>query len=489
MAKLKNIIKQLAQADYLSIYENLLDSSADKSAHLLKAMRERHLSDSKIMDELKVNPNAYYTLRSRLNQKIEEHLLQLMENPRTDILKKVANINEMIFTKKRAISVATLQKLEKELIDYDLSNELMVVYKHLKKLHINTPDFFTYSQLYNRHIAYMLAIDKAEDLMGEYFKKFAFYSLGGDETDKFELTLLHNELQNVAQMYQSHRLYVYKTCVEIFHRLFILPEPEQTTLEPIEEMFESVQKILNSYVLDSTYYHLNLVLDYLRLLFFHYYKLHRKSEKMYQDVNDSLFLLLSNYGFFTYPSQFFSTKIERALRLNMEAELYAENKEMFVAYENDPSELPRYLNYMTYRALCCYYVEKYEEAAKWINTALNSVSLKKYPHALMELKALLALQYCMMRDQDLFNQLVHSTQRIIRIVEKDRSEHIVYFIKIIKLIIGGTKTNRKGRLKSLVTKMANCPTHLFSPTKLIRLDDDFADRLLEEKTTNTKAKN
>jgi hypothetical protein len=44
-------------------------------------MREKQLSDSKIMDELEVNTNAYYTLRSRLNQKIEEYLLQQMESP------------------------------------------------------------------------------------------------------------------------------------------------------------------------------------------------------------------------------------------------------------------------------------------------------------------------------------------------------------------------------------------------------------------------
>ena len=115
-------------------------------------MRERQLSDNKIMGELDVNTNAYYTLRSRLNQKIEEYLLQQMESPRTDILKKVANINEIIFTKKKAIAIATLKKLEKELLDYDLSNELTLVYKALKKLHLNTPEHYHYSQLYNKHV-------------------------------------------------------------------------------------------------------------------------------------------------------------------------------------------------------------------------------------------------------------------------------------------------------------------------------------------------
>jgi hypothetical protein len=82
----------------------------------------------------------------------------------------------LYFTKKRAIAIATLKKLEKELLDYDLSNELTVVYKFLKKLHINSADYFNYSQLYNRHVAYMLAVDKAEDVLAEYFKKYGNYA-------------------------------------------------------------------------------------------------------------------------------------------------------------------------------------------------------------------------------------------------------------------------------------------------------------------------
>ena len=109
MAKLKQIILQLAHSDYQAIYSSLSENNAEKSALLLKAMRDRQVSDIKIMKELGVSTNAYYTLRSRLNQKIEEHLLQQMESPRADLIKKVANINEIIFTKKRTISIATLK--------------------------------------------------------------------------------------------------------------------------------------------------------------------------------------------------------------------------------------------------------------------------------------------------------------------------------------------------------------------------------------------
>ena len=75
MAKLKNIVKQLSEKDFQSIHDSLIENNAEKSAYLLKAFRERKLSDGKIMAELGVTANAYYTLRSRLNQKIEEHLL------------------------------------------------------------------------------------------------------------------------------------------------------------------------------------------------------------------------------------------------------------------------------------------------------------------------------------------------------------------------------------------------------------------------------
>ena len=72
MAKLTNIIKQLSEKDYQAIYDSLVVSNADKSAFLLKALRDRNLADGKVMSQLDVNTNAYYTLRSRLNQKIEE---------------------------------------------------------------------------------------------------------------------------------------------------------------------------------------------------------------------------------------------------------------------------------------------------------------------------------------------------------------------------------------------------------------------------------
>lgn len=479
MAKLKNIIKQLSEEDYKTIYDSLIESNAEKSGYLLKFLREHQISDAKIMDELDVNTNAYYTLRSRLNQKIEEYLLQQMESPRTDILKKVANINEIIFTKKKAISIATLKKLEKALLDYDLSNELTIVYKTLKKLHIHSDEHFNYKQLYNKHVAYMLAMDKAEDLLSEYFRKFGSYALSGSDIEKMELTLMKEEMDNVMNLYESHRLFVYQSCLTIFHRLFVDPEIDRIDVdeEPIEDILTKVEKIFESYYLDSIYYHLKKVFEFLKLEYYNHYKVYRKAEKYFEDINDNCSLLLSNYGLYTYPAQFLQSKIERSLRLHTEGQLYEENIETFEDFEYDENDIPTHITYITYRALSCYYAEKYEEAAQWINNLLNEVSLKKFPFALLEIKILLALQYCLMNDYDLFTQLVNSIQRQMRILGKDQCQHILSLTKIFKTSINDNKKQKEDKIRNLITKMGEIKGPPFCPSRFIRMDDEFIKKL------------
>lgn len=481
MAKLKNIIKQLSEEDFVAIYDSLIDSSADKSAFLLRAMREKQQSDNKIMEELDVNTNAYYTLRSRLNQKIEEYLLQQMENPRTDILKKVANINEIIFTKKKAIAVATLKKLEKELLDYDLSNELTIVYKFLKKLHINTADYFNYSQLYNKHVAYTLAVDKAEDLLAEYFKKYGIYTLSGDDTSKLELSLMSKEMNNVCSLYKSHRLYVYQSCINIYHRLYV--EKEETIegdLEPIEDIIVNVQKIFEDYSLDSIYYHLRIVFEYLKLEYYDHYKVFRKAENYFEEVNDSCSDLLSNYTLYTYPAQFLMTKIKRHVRMGIVDDMSEENEGLFHDFEPDKNDIPNYITYVIYRALSCYYNKTYDKAARWVNNLLNEISLKKYPAASLEIKTVLALQYCMVRDYDLFNQLINSIQRQIRLLGKDACEHIVIFTKMLKISISDSKKNKKSKIQNLAEKIKNVELDYFTPILLVNIDEDFINTLSKE---------
>lgn len=482
MAKLKNIIKQLAQTDYDYIYESLMESSAEKSAYLLKYMYEGQLSDDKIMEELRVNTNAYYTLRSRLNQKIEDHLLSQIESPRTDLLRKVANINEIIFTQKRTIVVATLKKLEKELLDYDLSNELAIVYKTLKKLHVHTDDYFSYSQLYNKQVSYMLDVDGMESKLTEYFQKYGEFLFADSSDTKLALSLLNREINNIYKKYstqKSHRLYIYASCVSIFHRLFVEPEDDflNDKVEPIEDIFSKMDQYFKLYEKDSSYYHLGVVLDFLRLEYYNHYRLYRKAENYYKETNESADRLLSNYELYTFPPRFLLTKIERHLRWGTERELYEENKALFQDYEPETDNVPHFTIYVAYQALSCYYVEKYSEAARWLNHLLDTVSVKPYPYVLLEVKLLLAIQYCLLGEEALLSQIINSIQRQIRQLGKETCIQAVLFTKVLRLGIQSAKADRKNKITQIFEKMQKTTPGSFNLVQYIRADEDFIQRI------------
>ena len=479
MAKLKNIIKQLSDKDYQAIYDSLINGNAEKSAYLMKAMRERQLSENKVMVELEINANAYYTMRSRLSQKIEEYLVQQMESPRTDLLRKVANINEVFFTNKKTIAIATMRKLEKELIEADLVGELPTIYKLLKKLHINSPEYFQFSQLYNRHVAYMLAVDKAEDVVADYFKKYGNYFLTGDPIEKLSLELLTKEIHNIANLYESHRLYVYKSCIVVFHRLFVNSDEDiDQDDESIEDIFGRVQDIFTRYNLDPVYYHLNLLFEFLKLEYYNHYKVYKQAERYFEEVNDAASNLLINYPYYTFSIRFLITKLERSIRLGTETELYAELNELFSDFESDQNNIPQYVIYTIYCALSHYYVGKYEETARLLNNLINDVSLKKYPLAQMEVKALLCLQYCMLKDIDLFNQLSNSVQRNIRIIGKDACENVLTFLKILKIAVSEAKKEKHKKISALIPKFKSLSVNYFAPTSYIRMDEKFVERLI-----------
>jgi tetratricopeptide (TPR) repeat protein len=275
-------------------------------------------------------------------------------------------------------------------------------------------------------------------------------------------------------------LYVYQSCMYIFHRLFVeVDDNMHQDGESIEDIFERVQKVFESYHLDAIYYHMNLVFEFLKLEYYNHYKVFRQAEKFYEEVNDAGSNLLVNYPTFTFPAQFLISKIERHLRLGTEAELYNENEGMFIDFEIDSQDIPKHIVYTIYRALSCYYADKHDEAAKVINNLLNEVSLKKYPYAQLEIKSLLALQYTLLKDYELFNQLSNSIQRQIRLFGKDSCENIQLFIKILKISTSEAKKEKSKKINAIIPRLSALTVHYFSPTKLVKLDEKFIRKLTD----------
>src|SRR5690606_42148637 len=88
--------------------------------------------------------------------------------------------------------------------------------------------------------------------------------------------------------------------------------------------------------------------------YYNHYKVYRKAEKYYEEVNEAVSNLLSNYSLFTYPAHFLLTKLERYNRIQEEVDMCSENEGLFHDFECDKNDVPKYVTYVTYRSLCCY---------------------------------------------------------------------------------------------------------------------------------------
>ncbi len=469
MSKLKRIINQLDDNELKIIYNSLVDSDAHKSAELLKHFRDDHLNDSDIKDKLGVNNNAFYTLRSRLNEKIETFFLQQMESPQTALLRQVASINEIILTKKRTIAIATLKKLERELLDYDLSNELTIVYKALKKLHINSPDYYEYSQKYNKHVAYMLAVDKAEDRLTEYFKIYGAKLLAYDESEDLSLTLISDELQSISDLYKSHRLFVFKTCQEYFSKLFI--EKGGVDEEYFEERFKKIEKIFNTYNLDTTYVNLRFVFEYLQMLkaykFGNYHMVDRQIEKLNKVSSN----ILTNYSSYTCALHFLFIKMERYVALGMGKELHQENKTFFNNFDVDFDDLPTYTYFTCYQAISAYEANQTQEAINLLENLLEDVNLKNYNIAQIDLKLLLVLFYIKINKADKGSFLLNNVQRHVRMIGKEDCEHSYAFMKVLRSSMAFLELAKKEKkLQNYISRFKTIDKPIYSPLNYIHVE-------------------
>lgn len=438
MTKLVNVVLQMREEDFRSLSSQLLENKAGKLHTLLCHFRDNTLNEKEIAEKLKVSANTYYTLKSRLLNKIQESLTAEHDS-KFHLLQNVANIPNLLFNTKRDIALAILGKLERDLLLYDMPYELTNVYHAMKKLHIHTPKYYEYTQLYNKHIAYMLALDKAEDLITNFSKTYGEYSLSNDKSHLEVLLIIKSEMANLCHLYASHRLNIYRNIVDISFALFI-PLPSAVEKDrPVEEMLKSSSEILESYPKDIRYKHLQILFDFLYFEYYHQQKQHIKRKQYFDRVNDSLtsFLL---YNFCCQNTRFLISKIEYSIEMKQEGRLYKENKELMLQYQPDEADLPNYINYIKYLAACAFHSHKYREAIDLLETLISETSWKNISFAEIEIKLFLSLVYTLFNRCEDAKGVLRNLLRKIREVNKEgQYENALAFIKIL---------NRKMELES-----------------------------------------
>ncbi len=470
MSKLKRLINQLSDKDLKIIINNLESSEAFKSAELLKLFREGESTDNEIKKILNVNNNAFYTLRSRLNEKIENHFLEQSDSPRTVLLQQVAAINEIVLTKNKTIAIATLKKLEKELIHYDLSNELTLVYKALKKLTLHSPNSFEYSQLYNKHVAYMLAQDKVEDMVVDYFKRLSTALFEYETIRVPEFELIVNQIQQNSKLYHSHRLYVYHACVLIFHKLMVekVDLNNSTIIDELDEQFKQVEEYIETYRMDITYHSMKWVFKYLALVYSFKRKDFNRVDLLLEELIPTSNLLLTNYGVFTCPEYFLTIILERYKQLGSDRKLLSYANKYLKTIDNDENNYISIIAQVNFRVISYLQNNKIKEGIHYINDSLDSLPTKVFPTAILDIKMILAALYYLQNNSKKAQFVINNVQRQIRLMGKENCEHTYLFMKVLKSMLTDlVKSKKEKKIATYSKKFDEITKPTFSPLRMI----------------------
>ena len=110
MIKLKNIVLQMKEEDFQSLSAQLIKTKADKFHNLLVHYRKNELTEEEIAEKICVTNNTYYTLKSRLYNKIQDLLTPDGEGSKFNLLQSVANIPNLLFPGSRSHGPGLLQK-------------------------------------------------------------------------------------------------------------------------------------------------------------------------------------------------------------------------------------------------------------------------------------------------------------------------------------------------------------------------------------------
>lgn len=483
MIQLKNIIQQLSQNHFEQLTCKLKESKAEKFCSLLEHYRFNSQSDEEIVEQLGLNNNAFYVLKSRLFDKVQHFLVHELTDTKTDTLLQLTTIPDLVFNTPGELSVAVLTKLEKQLQKMDMPYHLTLVYSALKKLSLNTPKYYEYSQRYNKHVAFSLALDKAEDLLADFCKRAGEYHLSRDRQALQILALIKKEMNNLCELYDSHHLKICKYIVDISAALFASMTEYTKQDEPVEDMLDKMSSILSAHPAqahtlerDRRYRYLINVFSFLSYVYYHNHKLYKKELQYFEIVNNN-FPSFLNYNHSCMPSFFFISKIETTLLRNTEASLYTENKKLFEGYQPDPYNLPGRVNYFKYTAVSAYYSGKYKEAAKLLGALLNETGFKDFPHAETELRLLLALLYAHCHEFELAWQLVRNTTRKVSQLNEDGSyENAVTFSRLLKLLLSTPKKETAQKLLELKNRFLMYNQGDKHMLEFISFDEKFVER-------------
>lgn len=470
MVKLKNIVKGLDSEIYEAIESSLLKSKAENFLFLFKAYREDSLKDVEIIESLNINSNSFYVLKSRLIDKIQEFLAGDIYADMETVTTKLHQIPEICINSSREVARMYLQKLEQDLLKFDMHNELMIVYSALKKVNSYSDKYFHYSQLYNKNIAFCLSLEKSTEILADFNRVLGQYLFSRSHKLLETLNFLRSSIEEHYVLNNSRQIELIKNIFELQFDIFINMKSESNS--STEEILQQTQKILNELPESAPFKSWGIAIDYLSFEYYNKIGHSTLTLKYFEKVNANLSTLLLT----THVCLSSNFLISKIAYLQKTSKLNEFNVDSTVLILSDSADFHSIVLLGIYQAMSMYYEGRLKEACLKLNELLNINSFKDYFHINTEIKLSLAFIYLKLEEFDLADNILKNTYRKIK---GDKLENYYGILDLIKVFGENIKRQSLGKpnVKQVnhftLFKARNTGKHAMLKHLIYELDENY----------------
>ncbi|MBA3663850.1 MAG: hypothetical protein H0W61_06535 [Bacteroidetes bacterium] len=425
MIKLKKIISQLDSEIYRAIEKTLVKNKSENFLCLLQSYRE-NLNDEQVIKKLNLNSNSFYVLKSRLYHKIQQELSGDIHDNREGLLKKLNLVTGMCLSEPRDVAVAFLKKLEEDLLKYDMHNELLIVYSALKKVHLYSEKYFQYSQLYNKHIAFGLCLEKAEEILGNFNRMLGQYNFSRVPKIIETLLFMRKEVNDHFSLNPSRQVEIVKNFLEL--QLCIFCHTDLNKEINAEELLHHTHKLIEELPESSCQKKWVPALEH--LYFEYYYKTGntKAATTFYEKVNSGISTLFL-YSNISCTSRFLISKLGFLELQGKEKELVGGDRKNILFDVNDMHT--KVLMGM-YDSMAEVYSKNFKESANKLNKLLNENSFKDYFHINTDIKISLAYTYILLHEYDMADSILKGVYRKIKAEKITNYAHVLDLLKVLE---------------------------------------------------------
>lgn len=422
MDKLKKLITQLPEKDYKGIEGSLVSNKSEKFLFLLKAMRSNGLTDEQLAAHLRCNDNALHVLKSRLYDKIQKHLVDGAPAMAAPLSGGRLETARLLYDQPRETALAILHELEKKHLQNDVPGELTDIYSALKKAHYNSDKYYVYSQLYNKQVAYAVALEKAEDLLFNFNKTLSHYHFSRAETDLDLLKIYKSEINNIYALNQSHRIELIRNCITIQMRLYTPLEPG----EDLEDLLVQSEQLIAGFPGDKQLVYYARVLNFFRFEYYVQLGQDKKAQRFFElteELGDS-WLLLSPL---CQAYQFLFSRIGYEARTEQRT-----TQAIYVMV--DQHDFYTEVALRMCEALAHFAAGQVKEASLLLKDLINEASFKDFFHIETEIKLTLAFFYVLQANYELAESLLKSVSRKLA-DRQEKYRHVKAFARFVILLM------------------------------------------------------